>query len=450
VIDVEIFSCAGGMAEGFRRAGICFDLAVDLAKDHCDSYERNLGHRPVQMDVRDLLRLVRLGVAPRVRLLVADPPCTPWSRAGKRKGIKDERDMIRETADLIGILRPQAYLIGNVPGLEDASNLAIVQEVIGGLARFGYCVSDFAALDAANYGVPQHRVRPFWFGHLHGPCIRWPAPTHGAPEDAGDTLPGIHQLLPWTSCREALGHLTPKELGRTVFLRRRTARPRSGGGGHNPSFADRPAKTLVLNERHAPASLDAPAPTMLAKYRGNSAQMLRMDDPQGSIQADRPSRTITTQAQHTAVLRSALPQSQRVVDANGPSDTIQAREDRLGYGMTMSWPEAPAPSTARKRRKAPARDRAVLLSERAAAILQGFPESWVFSGKTKRSRWSQIGQAMPPPLSFVVAGAIVQQIAATVGDAPAERFVAWTPPAPRAAEAAPREQLELGPIARAS
>lgn len=27
-----------------------------------------------------------------------------------------------------------------------------------------------------------------------------------------------------------------------------------------------------------------------------------------------------------------------------------------------------------------------------------------FSGKTKRARWSQIGQAMPPPLAHAVAG----------------------------------------------
>ena len=53
---------------------------------------------------------------------------------------------------------------------------------------------------------------------------------------------------------------------------------------------------------------------------------------------------------------------------------------------------------------------AVILSERAAAILQGFPESWHFCGETKKARWSQIGQAMPPPLAEPVARAIVEQI----------------------------------------
>ncbi len=52
---------------------------------------------------------------------------------------------------------------------------------------------------------------------------------------------------------------------------------------------------------------------------------------------------------------------------------------------------------------------AVLLSERAAAVLQGFPESWTFAGATKRARWSQLGQAMPPPLAEAVARAVVEQ-----------------------------------------
>ena len=85
---MELFGCAGGMAEGFRRAGITFDMVVDRDPDACDSYEQNMGHRPLQMDARDLLRMARLGWRPKapIQLFVADPPCTPWSRAGKRTG----------------------------------------------------------------------------------------------------------------------------------------------------------------------------------------------------------------------------------------------------------------------------------------------------------------------------------------------------------------------------
>jgi site-specific DNA-cytosine methylase len=49
---------------------------------------------------------------------------------------------------------------------------------------------------------------------------------------------------------------------------------------------------------------------------------------------------------------------------------------------------------------------AIVLSERAAAVLQGFPPDWVFVGKTKRARWAQLGMAMPPPLAHAVGAEI--------------------------------------------
>jgi site-specific DNA-cytosine methylase len=49
---------------------------------------------------------------------------------------------------------------------------------------------------------------------------------------------------------------------------------------------------------------------------------------------------------------------------------------------------------------------AVKLSEKAAAILQGFPDDWLFAGDTKKARWAQIGMAMPPPLAAAMARSI--------------------------------------------
>src|SRR5882724_2239244 len=188
---IELFGCSGGMAEGFRRAGVAFTHVFDFDEDAVASYEANLGHRPYRIDVHELLAMARAGwnVGP-IDLFVADPPCTPWSRAGKRKGVEDDRDMLVETCELIAILRPKAWLVANVPGLDDGPNWPIVQHRIGGLSKAGYHV-DFRRLDAADFGVPQHRIRPFWFGHAaESPCIRWPEPTHGDPAD-----PALHSPL---------------------------------------------------------------------------------------------------------------------------------------------------------------------------------------------------------------------------------------------------------------
>jgi DNA (cytosine-5)-methyltransferase 1 len=356
VINLELYCCSGGgMAEGFRRAGIPFDVAIDFAPDHCDSYERNLGHRPIAMDVRDLLRLVLAGLVRwEVDLLVADPPCTPWSRAGKRRGTADERDMLAVTCELIAALRPRRYLIGNVPGLDDAKNLPIVRRHIGGLAKHGYCTADFARLDAADYGVPQHRHRPFWFGHRAGPCVRWTAPTHGDPlvvaaQPAQVGLAGIGAapLIPWVTCRQALGHLEGDDLGRPVRMRKR-----NDNGKQKGSVADRPARVVGTSNL-------------------SDGNVLTYDQHHPDWPWTRPAMRIQ-------------------------------RDDRI----------APAGHHGESQPDA------VILSERAAAILQGFPDTWVFSGTTKRVRWSQLGQAMPPPLAEAVARAVVSQDRATGEDIP--------------------------------
>lgn len=248
-VTIELFCCSGGMAEGFRRAGITFDWSFDQDPNAVASYTHNLGRAPVQMDVRDLLRMARGGWSPGpVRLLVADPPCVPWSRAGKRLGTADERDMLVETADLIAVLRPRAYLIGNVPGLTDSGQWHVVQDVIGGLAKYGYCVRDYGEFDAADYGVPQHRVRPFWYGHLSGPCIRWPEPTHTDPAHLATLrLPGTGSPLKrWVTCRDALSHLPLEELGRPVRMRCADGQQRkSRAQGMRVGDADRVGATLT-------------------------------------------------------------------------------------------------------------------------------------------------------------------------------------------------------------
>ena len=359
-MKLELFCCSGGMAEGARRAGLAFDFAFDWSPDACDSYERNLGHRPAQMDVRDLVRLARGGWRPEkeIELLVADPPCTPWSRAGKREGLADGRDCLRETAELVSLWRPRAYLIGNVPGLDDATSWHVVEEVIGGLARFGYCTADYAQLDAADYGVPQHRFRPFWFGHLGGRCIRWPSPTHTDPLSAAHpTLPGQDGLRPWVTCRDALSHLPIDELGRPVRLRwkdYKTNKSQDGSGGGGG--------TLLVNKKH-PIN-----------------------------QVDEPSYAVTTKGDRGAQGACALEWPWDL-----PATTVQ-RDARLAPpGHHDRWSIMSHPN-------------AVILSEKARAILQGFPESWHFAGKTKKARSEQIGMAMPPGLAEALFRSVRRQM----------------------------------------
>jgi site-specific DNA-cytosine methylase len=120
-------------------------------------------------------------------------------------------------------------------------------------------------------------------------------------------------------------------------------------------------------------------------------------------------------------------QGNRIGSAAAAACTVTAKPSRVGAGAShvLNWPWS-TPSTdvlGDPRIPAPghhagsflSQPNAVVLSELAATILQGFPESWCFSGATKRARWSQLGQAMPPPLAEAVARSVLQQLKRTQG-----------------------------------
>jgi len=103
--------------------------------------------------------------------------------------------------------------------------------------------------------------------------------------------------------------------------------------------------------------------------------------------------------------RPDAPASVVVTNANrkGGAILLANKVSRVGVGEAhvLAWPDLPNGCDA------------VILSERAAGTLQGFAETWVFAGKTKKARWAQIGMAMPPPLAEAVARAVLRQLART-------------------------------------
>jgi len=370
---IEICSCAGGIALGFRRAGIEFDLVVDKDEDACASYSHNLGHAPLCMDLRDLLRLVQGGWRPerRIDLLVADPPCTPWSSAGKRGGLADERDCLRPLLDLVLLLEPRAFLLGNVPGLEYDSAESALADTVGALSYRGYCI-DHITLDAANYGVPQRRIRPFWFAHRGGPCITWPVATHG-PASAQLALAGT-EVAPWVTCRQALHDLPLDELGKVRRIRPHTMHALLEWPW------DRPATTVCAeNWIPQPGHCFTKGELKGGKVEGK-----------------------TYQGWHAVVLperaRSRLQGfPDRICGCNGgfPLAKLEFLQNELEMAE-------PIDATGR-----------IYRAEDCCETC-GFPSRpWRFIGRTKGSRNAQIGMAMPPPLAEAIARAVAEWFALT-------------------------------------
>ena len=91
-----------------------------------------------------------------IDLLCAGYPCQPFSTAGHRKGLEDERAIFGWIADGISVLRPERVLLENVAGHLTLGSAGVVAE----LARLGYDCR-WGIVRASDAGAPHKRARLF-------------------------------------------------------------------------------------------------------------------------------------------------------------------------------------------------------------------------------------------------------------------------------------------------
>ena len=211
--SVELFTGAGGLALGLEKVG-CHHLAmVEFNAQACDTIRYNIAQQQqfakdwkvYQSDVRN----IRYNeIAQSVDLVAGGPPCQPFSMGGKAKGRMDSRDMFPEAVRAVRELQPRYFVFENVKGLLRESfasyfNYIILQlsfptvvrhekedwiehlsrlekiQTSGHFPDLSYRVV-YRLLDAADYGVPQHRHRVFIVGFRSDLGIEWnfPESTH--------------------------------------------------------------------------------------------------------------------------------------------------------------------------------------------------------------------------------------------------------------------------------
>ncbi|HEX3147294.1 MAG TPA: DNA cytosine methyltransferase [Gemmataceae bacterium] len=119
---VEIFGGAGGLALGVSFAGFSHLGVFERDRDCCatirENKERKIDpviHWPLYEE--DVCEADYSFISDPVDLLVAGPPCQPFSIGGNHKGGKDPRNLFGEVARAAREIRPRAILIENVRGL---------------------------------------------------------------------------------------------------------------------------------------------------------------------------------------------------------------------------------------------------------------------------------------------------------------------------------------------
>lgn len=207
---VSLFSGCGGFDLGFRQAGFRTVFSNDIDADACRTYRLNLGEI-VEGDLRTI-GLPKLKRRPDV--LTAGFPCQPFSNAGSRKGIKDDRGTLFQTAiDIVEELNPRVVVFENVRGLLSFKNgkKLLIEEICSQLDKLGYDVV-FSLVDASRHHVAQKRLRVLIIGversKKHG-TFSFPHPVDRQDLTLGHT---ILDLTPDTLNQNELMQLNPQAI----------------------------------------------------------------------------------------------------------------------------------------------------------------------------------------------------------------------------------------------
>ncbi len=223
---LDLFCGAGGLSLGFWACG--FDVrGIDYNHDAVKTYAKNLGTAEC-MDLNEPRNL------PSADVVIAGPPCQPWSRAGKRLGEQDGRDGLSVALRAIRQVQPMAFVIENVPDLARTRKREYLDDFKRKLAVCGFKVAEFV-LNAADYGVPQNRKRIFITGILGTEALGVPVPW---PQtiSVGIAIPG--------TCRRNASGTTLVTESMDAYIKRYEIA--SGCRVPRDLHLDRPARTLTV------------------------------------------------------------------------------------------------------------------------------------------------------------------------------------------------------------
>lgn len=215
--SIELFAGAGGLALATANAGFHHSAVLEWNSNACGTLRRNqaaglpqlAGARIIEGDVSLFDFRPYAGT---VGLISGGPPCQPFSVGGKHGGVDDSRNMFPHAIRAVRETMPNAFMFENVKGLLRENFANYYQYIIhqltfpdiercgdeewsGHLARLEKAVTSgkeaglrynvvFQLLNAADYGVAQHRERVLIIGIRADLDVNFSFPTPTHEEDA--------------------------------------------------------------------------------------------------------------------------------------------------------------------------------------------------------------------------------------------------------------------------
>ena len=466
IFAADLFCGAGGTSTGLLQAARRLKKQVSLvAVNHWDlAIATHSANHPgvahYNSDLRDVDPRVVVP-AGKLRLLVASPECTHFSKArGGRPMSKQSRASVKYVLKWINTLDVEDVLIENVPdfmtwgplhrictcgagkndkvkhakGCKYGTPIAsrkgqFFQAFIAKLKSLGYSVSH-RVLNSADYGDPQTRQRLFIVARKSRQ-IRWPEPTHlkngGDMFGAKPRWRSAREIIDWSIKGESI-YTRKKPLSENTMRRIWEGMAKYGGrafvigqqSGAAPRSVDDPLPTVATGggiafvqpfllttnwtatNRSQPRSLDEPAPTITGTGSVALVQpfIIQMDMG-GRLQSlSEPMNTLTSADAYALVDPYLIEYNGRGLSSSvdEPIGTVTG-SDRFGLVQPIVFVRNG------KRYILDILFRMLQPHELAAAM--SFPKSYKFTGNREKVV-KQIGNSVPVGVAEALCGSLLQ------------------------------------------
>jgi len=355
---IDLFCGAGGMSLGFSEVfGQPFQSvwANDFNQFCGDTYNENFGHHCVVGDIVEILEQGKIEI-PKADVVIGGPPCQGFSLLNKNRENDPRKELWRPYLAVVERCGASIFVMENVPQLLGTFEHG---EIVEAARSIGFQVWH-DKLNAADYGVPQTRIRAFIIGcKFADPSLLFPPRrTHFNPNGDGKqlTIPFnkeeyLTKSARWKTVKDAIADLPPPE-GTEI---RNVEPPLDLHFGRNPTELSRKRYRAIPHEGMNRFDLQRIAPELTPKcwIRKKSGGT----DLFGRLWWDKPSVTIRTEFFKPEKGRYLHPEQHRPI------------------------------------------------THREAARFQSFPDSFKFLG-SKIEIAKQIGNAVPPLLAARLADVV--------------------------------------------
>jgi DNA (cytosine-5)-methyltransferase 1 len=375
-LGIDLFAGAGGLSLGFEQAGFDVVGALEIDPVHCAVHKFNFPKTPViprtieGLTAKEVRKALGIG-SRRVDCVFGGPPCQGFSMMGRR-ALEDPRNRLVENfVNLVSELDARTFVFENVKGLTVGAHRAFLVELVQAFDAAGYDVRlPWRVLDAANFGVPQHRERLILLGAKKG--TRLPDYPNALTNPA-DRPVLVNDLPTGPTCKEALGDLP-----------------------NSDTFAKLEKSDAVKTTAFGKPSEYASVLRGMARNSWHYGYKREWDN-QILTSSARTVHTPISRRRFTETLPGTVEPISRFFRLSpvGLSNTLRAGTDGARGAFTSPRPIHYAYPRC--------------ITVREMARLHGFPD-WFRFHATKWHGARQIGNAVPPPLARAIAGSVMEAL----------------------------------------